>query len=155
MLLIRHSQLKDRDGLVEILYDTFESTWVPNIDADAAHAFREEDRPARYVKERANEFWVAEISSSMVGFVDWQDDFVNALHVRSSHSRSGIGTMLMDKAEAEIARSGHAVARLETDTFNERSRAFYKSRSYLETVQYPDKEWNSDLTTILLVKALT
>jgi hypothetical protein len=60
----------------------------------------------------------------------------------------------MDLAEAEIARAGHAQARLETDTFNTRSQAFYAARGYVEADRYPDHEWNSGLTTLLLVKPL-
>lgn len=86
--------------------------------------------------------------------MDWDGDFINALHVRSNHARSGVGKKLMDKAEAEIAKAGFAAARLETDTFNSRSQAFYASRGYQEADRYPDREWDSGLTTILLAKAL-
>jgi hypothetical protein len=60
----------------------------------------------------------------------------------------------MDHAEAEMARAGHASARLETDTFNQRSQAFYAARGYIEAGRYPDEEWNSGLTTLLLMKPL-
>jgi ribosomal protein S18 acetylase RimI-like enzyme len=60
----------------------------------------------------------------------------------------------MDHAEAEIARAGFASVRLETDTFNTRSQAFYAARGYREAGRYPDTEWNSGLTTLLLVKPL-
>ena len=39
-------------------------------------------------------------------------------------------------------------------TFNTRSQAFYAARGYHEAGPYPDEEWNSRLTTVLLVKAL-
>ena len=58
----------------------------------------------------------------------------------------------MDEAEAQIGKAGFAAARLETDTFNSRSQAFYAARGYIEADRYPDTEWNSGLTTILLVK---
>jgi ribosomal protein S18 acetylase RimI-like enzyme len=60
----------------------------------------------------------------------------------------------MDVAEGEMARAGHPTARLETDTFNTRSQAFYTARGYVETDRYPDLEWNSNLTTLLLEKGL-
>jgi ribosomal protein S18 acetylase RimI-like enzyme len=140
--------------LKAILRDTFESTWRPNITAAAAQAFLDEDRPSVYVSERGLDFWVGEQEGKVVGLVHWQDDFVHALHVRASHARRGVGARLMDLAEAAIARSGFAAARLETDTFNSRSQAFYAARGYREAARYPDEEWNSGLTTILLVKAL-
>jgi ribosomal protein S18 acetylase RimI-like enzyme len=79
---------------------------------------------------------------------------VNALHVHSAQARSGVGSLLMDKAELEIALAGFAEARLETDTFNERSQAFYAARGYREAGRYPDEEWQSGLTTLLLLKPL-
>jgi ribosomal protein S18 acetylase RimI-like enzyme len=60
----------------------------------------------------------------------------------------------MDEAEARIAEAGHAAVRLETDTFNHASQALYRSRGYGEVDRYPDTEWASGLTTLLLRKAL-
>jgi ribosomal protein S18 acetylase RimI-like enzyme len=151
---VRRARPADAAALTAILYDTFESTWRPNISAAAAQAVFDEDRPTRYVAERGLEFWVVEQAGDVVGLVDWQGDFVNALHVRATHARRGVGALLMDKAEADIAGSGFAAARLETDTFNTASQAFYAARGYREAGRYPDEEWNSGLTTLLLVKAL-
>ncbi len=154
-ILIRQARPDDADALKAILRDTFESTWLPQLTAEAARAFASEDRPAAYVGERGLLFLVAEIGGEPVGFVDWDGDFINALHVRSSHARAGVGQRLMDHAEAGVAEAGFATARLETDTFNLRSQAFYAARGYREADRYPDEEWNSGLTTLLLVKALS
>ena len=154
-LLIRGAALSDATALERVLLDTYESTWLPRLSPDAARALRVEGRPAAYVAERGPRFWVAELDDQVVGFVDWEADFVNALHVRPSHARMGIGARLMDKAEAEIAVAGYSTARLETDTFNTRSRAFYLARGYRQADCYPDREWNSGLTTLLLIKALS
>ena len=140
-------------ALRAILQDTYESTWFPRMTPTALQAFRDEDRPTAYVASRGTKFQVAEHDGEVVGFVDWDADFVNALHVRSSFARQGIGRRLMDHAEAEIAAAGFATARLEIDTFNVRSRAFYQARGYYEADWYPDTEWNSDFTTILFLKA--
>jgi ribosomal protein S18 acetylase RimI-like enzyme len=151
---VRRAHAEDAAALKAVLYDTFESTWRPNITPAAAQAFRDEDRPGAYVGARGLEFWVAERGGEVAGFVDWEADFVNALHVRSSHARAGVGARLMDKAEGDIRAAGFTAARLETDTFNARSQAFYRARGYLEADRYPDEEWGSGLTTLLLVKAL-
>lgn len=151
---IRQSRPADTPTLTAILYDTFVSTWLPYISAEAAEAFRKSNRPAEYVNKRGHEFWVAERDSEIIGFVDWQKDFVNALHVHTRFARTGAGTCLMGKAEIEIARLGFLVARLETDTFNTASQSFYAKLGYEERERYPDLEWDSGLTTILLVKRL-
>src|SRR4051812_48326348 len=123
--LLRRARADDAAALLAILYDTFESTWAPNVTPAAAQAFRDEARPFAYVGERGLEFWVIERGGEVVGLVDWEKDFVNALHVRACDARTGVGGLLMDKAEAAIALAGFGAARLETDTFNARSRAFY------------------------------
>jgi GNAT superfamily N-acetyltransferase len=153
-LLISRAQAADADACRAILRDTFESTWRPQITPAAAQAFLDEDRPAAYVAERGLEFWLARRNGEVVGLVDWDGDFVNALHVRQAHARTGVGARLMDHAEAQMAAAGFATARLETDTFNLRSQAFYAARGYREAERYPDEEWKSGLTTILLVKPL-
>ncbi|WP_430401581.1 N-acetyltransferase family protein [Hyphomonas sp.] len=153
-LQLRLALPTDSAALVAILHDTFDSTWRPQITPAAVAAYRQGSRPAAYVAVRGHIFQVATRAGAVVGFVDWQDDFVHALHVHSAHARSGVGTALMDRAEGEIAREGFPAARLETDTFNTRSQAFYAARGYVETGRYPDKEWNSGLTTLLLEKRL-
>ncbi|MBS0332789.1 MAG: GNAT family N-acetyltransferase [Proteobacteria bacterium] len=154
MIAVRQALPGDAAALRAILRDTFESTWRPQLTAAAIQAFLEEDRPRDYVGRRGHLFQVAEADGEILGLVDWEGDFVNALHVRASHARQGIGARLMDVAEAGIVRAGHAQARLETDTFNTRSQAFYAARGYVEAERYPDHEWNSGLTTLLLVKPL-
>jgi ribosomal protein S18 acetylase RimI-like enzyme len=151
---LRRAEPADAAALKAILRDTFESTWRPNVTAQAAAAFLSEDRPAAFVAERGLEFCVAEREGEVVGLVHWRDDFVHALHVHSRHARSGVGARLMDHVEAAIAAAGFAAARLETDTFNQRSQAFYAARGYQEAGRYPDEEWNSGLITLLLVKPL-
>lgn len=151
---IRRATANDAPALRAILYDTYESTWFPQLTPAAAQRFRDEDRPGAYVAARGGDFWIAERDGQVVGFVDWDADFVNALHVRASHARSGVGARLMDLAEAEIAKAGFPAVRLETDTFNARARAFYAKRGYREAGRYPDAEWDSGLTTLSLVKQL-
>tara|TARA_R110001599_G_scaffold94937_1_gene246537 strand:+ start:1040 stop:1516 length:477 start_codon:yes stop_codon:yes gene_type:complete len=153
-LHIRPARAADGAALIAILHSTFQSTWRPAITPAAAEAYARENRPADYVARCALEFRVAERAGEIIGLVHWRDDFIHALHVHSAHARSGAGTSLMDLAEAEIVRAGFPAARLETDTFNMASQAFYAGRGYVEKGRYPDEEWNSGLTTLLLEKRL-
>ena len=153
-VIVRPARPEDAEALVGILYDTFESTWRPQITEAAAARFRAEARPRVFVAEHGHEFLAAERDGRVVGLVYWEGDFVGALHVHSSAARTGVGAALMDAAEAAIAAAGHASVRLETDTFNQRSQAFYAARGFREAGRYPDEEWGSGLTTLLLVKPL-
>jgi ribosomal protein S18 acetylase RimI-like enzyme len=151
---VRLSRPSDAAALRAILWDTFESTWRPQITEAAAAAFLSEARPRVFVGERGADFRVGERAGEVLGLVYCDGDFVHALHVHSRAARTGVGAALMDVAEAAIAAAGHSAARLETDTFNARSQAFYAARGYREADRYPDEEWSSGLTTLLLVKAL-
>ncbi|MGH6613792.1 N-acetyltransferase family protein [Sphingomonas sp.] len=151
---LRLARPTDSNAMKVILQDTFESVWRPNISPAAAAAYLDEDRGGAYVDQHGHEFRVAELDGEVAGLVHWQDDFIHALHVGSAYRRHGIGLHLMDLAEKGMAQSGIGQARLETDTFNEPSRAFYEACGYIEAGRYPDEEWNSDLTTILFVKQL-
>ena len=53
-----------------------------------------------------------------------------------------------------MRQAGVREARLETDDFNVRSRAFYARNGYQEIDTYPDEEWDSGFTTVLLSKRL-
>jgi ribosomal protein S18 acetylase RimI-like enzyme len=153
-IVVRPSRPEDAEALIAILYDTFESTWRPQVTEAAAAAFRAEARPRAYVGERGHAFRVGERAGQVLGLVHWHGDFVHALHVHSRAARTGVGAALMNVAEAAIAAAGHPSVRLETDTFNARSQAFYAARGYREAARYPDEEWDSGLTTLLLVKPL-
>ncbi|ETR74847.1 GNAT family acetyltraansferase [Afipia sp. P52-10] len=153
-IVIRQAGPTDRAALSQVLQETFESTWRPNISVAAAEAYLRAAHGDTYVARHGLAFWLAELAGEVAGFVHWDDDFIEALHVRPRFARRGIGGRLMDVAERAIARAGFPAVRLETDTFNEGSRAFYAARGYAEAGRYPDEEWNSGLTTILFVKQL-
>jgi GNAT superfamily N-acetyltransferase len=104
--ILRPATAADAPALERVLFDTFDSTWRPNISESAALAYVQENRPAAYIAARGLLFRVVEVGGDIAGFVDWEGDFINALHVRSAHARQGVGRALMDHAEAEIAKAG-------------------------------------------------
>ncbi|MGC1548912.1 MAG: GNAT family N-acetyltransferase [Rhodanobacter sp.] len=153
-LNIRVARPTDAEALVALLDDTYRSTWRPHLRPEAAERFEREDRTNRYVAEYIDQFWIAARDHTLCGMVHWRDDFLEALHVSTSHQGQGIGAALLYVAETRMAMAGVSLARLETDTFNLRSRDFYRKHSYQEVAEYPDLEWDSGFTTVLLHKSL-
>ncbi|MCP1622116.1 GNAT family N-acetyltransferase [Pseudomonas nitroreducens] len=153
-LLIRRADPADTGAILRILGETYEATWKPELSAEAIARFQSSARTAAYVSERLRHFAVACIDGEVVGLLDWRDDFIDALHVSPRHQRLGIGAALLHHAEAAIACEGYACVRLETDTFNRQARAFYGKHGYAEVDFYPDEEWHSGFTTVLMSKAL-
>lgn len=150
----RRARDEDAEVIRAILDEAFESVWKPQISEEAAHRVVDEERSARYVAEVLPELWVATVDDAVAGMIHWRDDFIHALHVRGAFRRHGLGATLLALAEREIAQAGYESARLETDTFNTQSRTFYAHQGYEEVGYYPDTEWDSGLTTVLMVKPL-
>lgn len=151
---LRPAEARDIAALTDLLHETFRDTWLPQLSAAAVEAYWASDRAARYVADTWNEFVVADIDGGVAGFVHVRDGFIDALHVGGKYRRFGVGRALLRHVEATTAALGHAEIRLETDTFNTASRAFYAACGYEEIAEYPDEEWNSGLTTVLLAKRL-
>lgn len=153
-ILIRPAESADADAILRILGDTYQATWKPELTAEAIARFESSAHTAVYVRERLPFFHLACIDGEVVGLLDWCDNFIDALHVSPRHQRLGIGTALLRHAETAIAGGGHACVRLETDTFNHQARTFYGKHGYAEVDFYPDEEWHSGFTTVLMIKPL-
>jgi len=154
MLILRPFRPGDEAGVIAVLEDTFQSTWAPQLRPEAMERYLR-DRPARaYAAKMADAFVLAVEDEQVLGMVHWDGDFIHALHVTGAAQRRGVGRALLAHAEGAMAAAGETAARLETDTFNARSRAFYAALGYREIDSYPDEEWDSGLTTLLLEKPL-
>ncbi|TLP75953.1 GNAT family N-acetyltransferase [Pseudomonas nitroreducens] len=153
-LLIRGAEPADAEAILRILGETYQATWKPELSAEAIARFESSAHTALYVRERLAHFEVACVDGEVVGLLNWRDDFIDALHVSPRHQRLGVGAALLRHAETAIAGAGHARIRLETDTFNRQARAFYGKHGYAEVDFYPDEEWHSGFTTVLMNKVL-
>jgi ribosomal protein S18 acetylase RimI-like enzyme len=152
--LLRPAGPGDAAALNAILWATYESTWRPQLSADRDAQLRASGSTARYVQSRLAHFQVAECDGTLAGFVDWEGDFIDALHVLPRWQGRGVGRALLAHAEAAMRTAGRAQARLETDTFNTQALGFYSGQGYAQLATYPDEEWDSGLTTVLMAKAL-
>ncbi|MBZ9773842.1 GNAT family N-acetyltransferase [Mesorhizobium sp. CO1-1-8] len=153
-IIVRPALASDIPALKQVLHQTFEGTWLPNITEAAAQRYVETDIGGRYVDQSWSEFAVAEIDGEVAGLIHWRADFIEALHVMASRQGQGVGRKLLSHAEQAIGAAGLAQARLETDTFNLPAQALYKAVGYVEKSRYPDDEWDSGFTTVLFEKRL-
>lgn len=155
--VLREARASDVEALTQLLMQTYRSTWAPMLRPEVAAALASGESTRAYVQGHWPEFVVAvqRVSDDdVVGMVHVVGDFIDALHVAPSQQRRGVGALLLAHAEAKMRSLGHPLARLETDTFNVQSRAFYVRNGYREVATYPDEEWDSGFTTVLLTKAL-
>lgn len=152
--MIRPARPEDAVLLEDLLMRTYESTWMPEMTAERDQQFRASGKTAQYVSARGSLFMVCEIDGVLAGMADWENDFIWALHVHPARQGRGVGGALLAWMEAAIHDAGFARVRLETDSFNMRSRQFYGKHGYAEIDTYPDEEWDSGFTTVLLEKPL-
>jgi ribosomal protein S18 acetylase RimI-like enzyme len=156
-IVLRCARASDVAAVTSLLMQTYHTTWAPMLRPEVAATFASGERTQAYVQAHWHEFTVATPGADgepVVGMVHTLGDFIDALHVAPSQQRRGIGALLLAHAEAHMRAQGHRTARLETDTFNTQSRAFYARHGYAEVAMYPDEEWDSGFTTVLLTKAL-
>ena len=151
---VRKARASDIPALKHVLQETFEGTWLPHVSKASAQRYVETDIGGRYVEESWPEFTIAEIDGQIADMIHWRGDFIEAVHVRASHQGQGVGGRLLSHAEQAIRAAGFDQVRLETDTFNERAQSVYKAVGYVEKDRYPDDEWDSGFTTVLLEKRL-
>ena len=102
-----------------------------------------EERAARYTFELHGQqnpnTWIATVSNSAIGFVTFSRSRdldlasmgeTQALYIAPATWRRGIGTMLLDLAEKEMAGWGLKSAALWVFASNHRARSFYESRGW-------------------------
>ena len=150
-LHIRPARREDAPALVDLLMRTYETTWMPQMSAQTDARFRASGKTAAYVAERGLLFHVCELDGTVAGMVDWEGNFIWALHVQPTCSDAAWAPRCAGRGRH--APAGVREARLETDDFNVRSRA-YARNGYQEIDTYPDEEWDSGFTTVLLSKRL-
>ncbi len=130
-MLLRPASPADLPLLITLLRRSWLATFAADLPFEAVQAFAREDPARTYVEAMWPAFTVAEFDGRVAGMCHIIDDLVAAIHVDPAAKRCGIGTALMDRAEADIL-DRHPAARLEVLSCNGNARAFYKSRGWLE-----------------------
>lgn len=82
---------------------------------------------------------VAEKEEEIVAVAAALDDKVALLWVHPDHQRNGIGGALLDIVEADLARSGYGIAKLECFRDNDRAMGFYRARGWNVLCQEMDE----------------
>ncbi|MGE8368787.1 MAG: N-acetyltransferase family protein [Cupriavidus sp.] len=104
---IRRAGPSDAQAVAAILTETYLTTWQPQLTPEAAMRFAQCDKIGDYVRSRLAEFHLACVNGTVAGMVDWENDFVWALHVSPRWQARGLGSTLLAHAEAAMAAAGH------------------------------------------------
>ena len=112
-----------------------------------------------YIRRRSAFTLVAEEGKAIAGFVVAERDarrqagHIITIDVRSTARRTGVGTTLMDAAEARLFQSGCRAVYLETAVNNEAAIAFYKRRGYFVLSTVP-RYYDGKLDALVMGKKL-
>ena len=123
-LVIRKARLEDRCPLHDLLFASWMTTWAPACPSDAVAEFRQKDPVAAYLDQCLEQIDVGILNERIVAAMHLQDDYLAALHVAPELKGRGLGSVMMNEAEARGAR------RLEVRAFNEAAIRFYEGRGW-------------------------
>ncbi|MEH2625820.1 GNAT superfamily N-acetyltransferase [Bradyrhizobium sp. AZCC 1719] len=152
-ITIRLAEERDVPALARLLRRSWLVTWAPELPFEAVQAFAAVDPARHHAENEWRNFTVATCENVLLGMVQMNHDFIEALHVDPSHWNSGVGSKLLTKAEEQIARTS-PVARLEVRSFNSRARAFYARRGWTEVRQYQGTECGCPVNNFEMQKIL-
>jgi putative acetyltransferase len=127
-MLIRRAEDADEKALASIRHGAILELATPAMSGDEAGAWAlrpAADRIARAIRE--HEVWVAD-EEEAIGWVEVDRDRVAALYVSPRFARRGVGSSLLQVAEAAIRSAGHAAAHLDA---SRNALDFYRRRGYL------------------------
>lgn len=124
---IRRGERADEAALAGIRRGAILALAVPAISREQAERWATRAAPDRIAQAIGNhEVWVA-VNRVPIGWVEVDRDRIAALYVLPSHSRRGVGSALLARAEASIRGSGYTTAHLES---SENALDFYLRRGF-------------------------
>ncbi|MCV6806516.1 GNAT family N-acetyltransferase, partial [Achromobacter ruhlandii] len=86
-LMIRTARPDDAAALEDVLTRTYQGTWQPQMTPEKYRYFLDSGKIPRYVAERGARFHVCEVEGRVAGMVDWEQNFIWALHVHPDLQR--------------------------------------------------------------------
>ena len=128
MTWIRRADATDEDALASIRRSAILALAMPAMSREQAEQWvmrAAADRIARAIRD--HDVWIA-VDGVAIGWVEIDRDRVAALYVSPSHSRRGVGSALLARAETSIRSSGHSMTRLESSP---NALDFYFRRGYV------------------------
>ena len=81
-------------------------------------------------RQRLEQTWVGGAGDAIGGFIVIVDDELEQIYVDADARGTGLGKVLLQRAEAEIRGAGHPQAWLAVATGNHRAREFYARRGW-------------------------
>ena len=136
---IRRAVGPDQPRLHDLLYRSWMATWAPECPHEAGKEVQATDPVMQYLDACLGQ--IGAVDGRIVAAMRVDGDVLAALHVDPDLKGQGIGSAMMDAAEARGA------ARLEVRAFNEPAIRFYEARGWRRERTYMGAEGNVPVAT--------
>ena len=150
-LAIRPAREEDVPALITLQRRAWLVTWAPEIDFSGVQWFAANDPATPYTHAHWPELTVIEADGKLAGMLQVDGNSIAIVQLDPAMMRRGLGTRLMDEAEAHIARA-YVEARLDVRAFNTGAIAFYLQRGWAQCGRYAGSECGVQVETIQMVK---
>jgi ribosomal protein S18 acetylase RimI-like enzyme len=151
---LRRARPVDLPALVRLARRCWLDTYSPLLPASDIAAFVLNDHARIWMGETWRGLHLAVRGGEILGFVEVQDDLLAEIWIHPLHQGRGIGGTLLAFAEARIAESGHALARLETLLANRKAQGFYRAHGWEPAGTRPNRFATSEQRNLVMVKRL-
>ena len=134
-ICLRPATRTDRQAIVALCKRSLVDTYDSFMDPERMRPWVEGDEVERYVEQTWRRTTLAMQGEVLAGLVALEDEVIDLVWVRDELRGQGIGSLLMETAERELA-GRYEEAELECFAPNVASLAFYHSRGYREVRRY-------------------
>lgn len=138
MLEIRAVRKADIDDVQRIAARTIKACFPAFLGEDQAVGYVDSGLSDREIADHEDNLFVMLDDGRIIGFAIVLGDLIHLMMIDVTHQRLGHGSRLLAWCEAEMARRGHSVARLESFAGNAQAVAFYVKNGWTETSRDDD-----------------
>ena len=126
-MVVRLLQEDELEEVIAVWHETRKETHT-SMDIEAERDVTLDDSRRIFREKIASrcQLWIAERRSKVVGFLAIRGSYIDRMYVRPSAQRSGVGTMLLEKAR-KLSPAG---LELHTHQANRRARGFYEEHGF-------------------------
>jgi len=124
--MIRPYQDSDHKPVVKFWWDAMEIA-MPGLAARSGYTYEGAQEYFKDVIVKENDLWVYELNKTPVGFIAFQNEFIDRLYVSPTHHRQGIGQVMLDFAFTLSPKH----LWLYTHQKNTMARAFYEKNNFI------------------------
>lgn len=135
---IRKSRPQDRGPIIHMCKISLQETYGPFLELDRVKPWIEGEETDHYVDQMLANMLVAEAAGAVVGVTALKDHVIDLLWVAEPMRGAGIGTLLMEAAEGQLAAAGYLRGALECFTPNTNAIEFYEGRGWKVADRYAD-----------------